>query len=145
MLREMDVVRREEFEAVKAMAEKAREENERLEARIAALETQLGEVQGRFERQSFAPGATLTWTMPARTCDSRPPLFSSRRLVEFVALSVSRSFVSTTKRSPRDHQREFSSSRLNVGYGRVTEPHRSHRAAWPVHTTGAATAPTTTS
>ena len=41
MLREMDVVRREEFEAVKAMAEKARAENERLEARIAALETQL--------------------------------------------------------------------------------------------------------
>lgn len=40
-LREMDVVRREEFEAVKAMAEKARGENERLEARIAELETQL--------------------------------------------------------------------------------------------------------
>ncbi len=40
-LREMDVVRREEFEAVKAMAEKARAENERLEARIAALEAQL--------------------------------------------------------------------------------------------------------
>ena len=40
-LRDMDVVRREEFEAVKAMAEKARAENERLEARIAALEGQL--------------------------------------------------------------------------------------------------------
>jgi len=40
-LRELDVVRREEFEAVKAMAEKARAENERLEARIAALEAQL--------------------------------------------------------------------------------------------------------
>ena len=37
----MDVVRREEFEAVKAMAEKARAENERLETRIAALEAQL--------------------------------------------------------------------------------------------------------
>lgn len=41
ILREMDVVAREEFEAVKAMAAKAREENERLEARIAALEAQL--------------------------------------------------------------------------------------------------------
>lgn len=41
-LRDMDVVRREEFEAVKAMAEKARAENERLEARIAALEAQIG-------------------------------------------------------------------------------------------------------
>jgi len=37
-LQEMDVVSREEFEAVRAMAEKAREENERLEARVAALE-----------------------------------------------------------------------------------------------------------
>ena len=37
-LQEMDVVSREEFEAVRAMAEKAREENERMEARIAALE-----------------------------------------------------------------------------------------------------------
>lgn len=41
LLREMDVVTREDFEAVRAMAEKAREENERLEARIAALESQL--------------------------------------------------------------------------------------------------------
>jgi len=40
-MRDMDVVQREEFEAVKAMAERAREENERLEARIAALEEQL--------------------------------------------------------------------------------------------------------
>jgi BMFP domain-containing protein YqiC len=36
--RAMDLVNREEFEAVKAMAEKARAENDRLEARIAALE-----------------------------------------------------------------------------------------------------------
>ncbi|HEY7670482.1 MAG TPA: accessory factor UbiK family protein, partial [Hyphomicrobium sp.] len=41
ILHEMDVVQREEFEAVKAMAEKARAENERLEARIAALEAML--------------------------------------------------------------------------------------------------------
>lgn len=40
-LAEMDVVRREEFEAVKAMAEKAREENEELAARIARLEDTL--------------------------------------------------------------------------------------------------------
>ncbi|MBL8564134.1 MAG: accessory factor UbiK family protein [Hyphomicrobiaceae bacterium] len=41
-LRDMDVVAREEFEAVKAMAEKARAENARLEARIAELERRLG-------------------------------------------------------------------------------------------------------
>lgn len=46
VLNGLDVVRREEFEAVKAMAEKARLENERLEARIAALEARLGGVPG---------------------------------------------------------------------------------------------------
>lgn len=43
ILREMDVVQREEFEAVRAMAEKARAENELLEARIAALEAKLSQ------------------------------------------------------------------------------------------------------
>ena len=38
VLAEMDVVRREEFEAVREMAEKARVENEALAKRIAALE-----------------------------------------------------------------------------------------------------------
>lgn len=37
-LNDMNVVSREEFEAVKAMAQKAREENEALSVRIAALE-----------------------------------------------------------------------------------------------------------
>ena len=40
-LRDMDVVTREDFEAVKAMAQKAREENEALSTRIAALEAAL--------------------------------------------------------------------------------------------------------
>jgi BMFP domain-containing protein YqiC len=38
ILRDLDVVQREEFEAVKEMARLAREENEALKARIAALE-----------------------------------------------------------------------------------------------------------
>ena len=42
ILRELDVVKREEFEAVKDMARLAREENEALKARIAALEAKLG-------------------------------------------------------------------------------------------------------
>jgi BMFP domain-containing protein YqiC len=41
VLRGMDLVQREEFEAVKEMAAKAREENERLAQRIAALEAEL--------------------------------------------------------------------------------------------------------
>jgi BMFP domain-containing protein YqiC len=38
VLNGLDVVQREEFEAVKAMAQKAREENERLSERVATLE-----------------------------------------------------------------------------------------------------------
>jgi len=41
MLADVEVVRREEFEAVKAMAEKARAENERLAARLAEMEARL--------------------------------------------------------------------------------------------------------
>ena len=41
-LREMDLVKREEFEAVKDMARLAREENEALKARLAVLEGKLG-------------------------------------------------------------------------------------------------------
>ncbi len=41
LLRDMDVVTREEFEAVREMASLAREENDRLIARIAALEARL--------------------------------------------------------------------------------------------------------
>jgi BMFP domain-containing protein YqiC len=42
ILRELDVVRREDFEAVKDMARIAREENEALKARVTALEAALG-------------------------------------------------------------------------------------------------------
>jgi BMFP domain-containing protein YqiC len=41
-LADRDFVTREEFDAVRAMAQKAREENEALSARIAALEAKLG-------------------------------------------------------------------------------------------------------
>jgi len=42
-LADMDLVAREEFEAVREMAVRAREENEHLAARIATLETKLGD------------------------------------------------------------------------------------------------------
>ena len=42
LLNDADVVPREEFDAVKAMAAKARTEQERLEKRIAGLEAKLG-------------------------------------------------------------------------------------------------------
>jgi BMFP domain-containing protein YqiC len=42
ILHEFDVVQRDEFEAVREMARLAREENEALKARVAALEARLG-------------------------------------------------------------------------------------------------------
>ncbi len=42
LLATMNVVSREEFEAVREMALRARDENEKLEARIRALEAKLG-------------------------------------------------------------------------------------------------------
>ena len=52
ILRDLDVVKREEFEAVKEMARLAREENETLKARIATLEAALG--------KGAEPGASAT-------------------------------------------------------------------------------------
>ncbi len=53
-LRNMDVPQREEFEAVKAMALKAREENERLAQRVAELESALARLQ-----PSASPGSSI--------------------------------------------------------------------------------------
>ena len=47
ILRDLDVVKREDFEAVKDMARLAREENEALKARVAALEAALGKIRHR--------------------------------------------------------------------------------------------------
>lgn len=51
----LDMVRRDEFEAVKAMAVAAREENEALKARIAALEAAAGGAAPARPRRK-APG-----------------------------------------------------------------------------------------
>jgi BMFP domain-containing protein YqiC len=63
-LRGMDIPQREEFEAVKAMAEKARAENEALKARIETLETALRVRQGEGqdspqENKGGEPGLTV--------------------------------------------------------------------------------------
>jgi BMFP domain-containing protein YqiC len=42
MIAKLDFVPREEFEVVKAMAARARSENDKLNARLAALEAKLG-------------------------------------------------------------------------------------------------------
>lgn len=46
MLRTMDIVTREEFETVREMAIAARDENDRLAARLAVLEAKLGATTG---------------------------------------------------------------------------------------------------
>ena len=48
----MNLVSREEFEAVRAMAAKAREEQETLQQRIADLEARLGAVERKPRRKS---------------------------------------------------------------------------------------------
>ena len=55
ILRELDVVTREEFDTVKDLAAAAREENEELKARIAALEARFAPPEGGT---SEAPAAT---------------------------------------------------------------------------------------
>jgi len=54
ILRDLDVVQREDFEAVKEMARLAREENEALKARIEALETKSGAKHAKKSTSSAA-------------------------------------------------------------------------------------------
>ena len=58
ILGDLDVVKREEFEAVKEMARLAREENEVLQARIAALEAKVEAKAGvKPAETKFAAGS----------------------------------------------------------------------------------------
>jgi hypothetical protein len=54
ILRELDVVQREDFEAVKEMARLAREENEALKLRVAALEAKVVGKGGKKDKDSAA-------------------------------------------------------------------------------------------
>ena len=64
ILRDLDVVSREEFEAVKEMARLAREENEALKARIAALEAR---------PVAAPPGPIVTPPPPTTPPPTTPP------------------------------------------------------------------------
>ncbi|HEX9906274.1 MAG TPA: accessory factor UbiK family protein [Propylenella sp.] len=57
-LAEMDVVQREEFEAVREMAARAREENEAANRRVEALERRLEALQTRLQPGGSAPAKT---------------------------------------------------------------------------------------
>ena len=56
LLADMDLVTREEFEAVKAVAAKARLEQEALEARVATLEEAIAELQKPKRSNTKATG-----------------------------------------------------------------------------------------
>ncbi len=60
LLSDMDLVPREEFEAVQAMAEKARLEQEKLEKRVAALEAALTEKKAAKPRRAKPAPASKT-------------------------------------------------------------------------------------
>jgi len=64
MLARMNLVRREEFDAVQAMAAKARAEQEALAARVAALEAELGLETGRGTRRQLRHRAALRKSKP---------------------------------------------------------------------------------
>lgn len=55
IVHELDLVQREDFEAVKEMARLAREESEALKARVAALEAKLAAAAGPPTRQPPSP------------------------------------------------------------------------------------------
>lgn len=56
ILRDLDMVQREEFEAVRLMAQKARADNDALAARVAALEARLG-IEPPAQKPKAAPKA----------------------------------------------------------------------------------------
>lgn len=56
LLNSMELVQREEFEAVRDMATKARAENERLRARIDELERRLAEAAEKPKKPASRPG-----------------------------------------------------------------------------------------
>jgi len=58
ILNDLDIVKREEFEAVKDMARLAREENEALKARIVVLEARLGVSAAAPEAGSVSGGGS---------------------------------------------------------------------------------------
>ena len=70
---ELDLVKREDFDVVRDLASKARAENERLAARVAALEARLGMAAEATEpaagsdvpAQSEPPGQSSTGAVPS--------------------------------------------------------------------------------
>ncbi len=72
IVNDMDLVRREDFEAVKEMARLAREENAKLEARIAKLESELGKTGGAKSASAAKPAGSTTRRRTAAAKKTEP-------------------------------------------------------------------------
>ncbi len=66
LLADLDLVPREEFDAVKAMAAKARSENEKLAARVTDLEARLGLASAKTRLHRLARARSGRPRKPAR-------------------------------------------------------------------------------
>ncbi len=73
ILRDLSVVQREEFEAVKDMARLAREENEALKARVAALEARLAGTNPATDAPAPAAGVGATSPPTGPGASEAPP------------------------------------------------------------------------
>jgi BMFP domain-containing protein YqiC len=71
-LRDLDLVKRDEFEAVKDMARIAREENEALKSRVSALEAALAKT-GADTASAAGPGESFPGQPPAGTSANPDP------------------------------------------------------------------------
>jgi len=67
VLRELDVVSREEFDAVHDMAVKARNQNDTLEKRIVALESALARLTPKAKTAAKKPKAAASKTPKSKT------------------------------------------------------------------------------
>ncbi len=79
MASDMDLVRREDFDAVKEMAQLARVENAKLEARIVELEAQItGTATSRTSKPPASAG-TKAGSTPSRAKRRRPPAGATKK------------------------------------------------------------------
>ena len=74
VIRKLDLVRREDLDAVQEMAANARAAQTALEARVAALEASLGEVSAVATSTVSAPADALDPTPPVASGDPRPEM-----------------------------------------------------------------------
>jgi BMFP domain-containing protein YqiC len=75
LITDLDLVRREDFDAVKEMASRARAENERLAERVAALEAELAALSGKTQKtgDDEAPASGESAAKPKRAPRSAKP------------------------------------------------------------------------